>query len=238
MARIPAGMRVYAVGDIHGRLDLFDTLLRMIEEDSASRQPVESTRLILLGDLIDRGPESAGVVERCRQLVEGSPDASYIIGNHEEILLLAAEGKKQMAALFDRVGGRETLLSYGVAPEVYEQASLDDVIAMIQEHVPPAHLAFLAGGSDQIVLGDYLFVHAGIRPGVPLDQQVTSDLRWIRETFLASTRDHGVVVVHGHTIAEEIVEQPNRIGIDTGAFATGKLTAVGLEGEERWFLQT
>ena len=235
---MPAGTRVYAIGDIHGRLDLLDAMLAMIEADSAARGAVETTRLVLLGDFVDRGPDSAGVVERCRWLVENSPDVSYIIGNHEEILLGVIKGSKQMAGLFDRVGGRATLLSYGVDDAVYEQATLDDVIQMAREHVSEDHRDFLRSGADQLLIGDYLFVHAGIRPGVPLDEQLASDLRWIREPFLSSTRDHGVTVVHGHTITEEVDLQPNRIGIDTGAYATGKLTAIGLEGEERWLLQT
>ena len=153
-------------------------------------------------------------------------------------MIRAWEGDRKAAGLFHRVGGRETLLSYGVTEIEYDACDLGDLADLIGKYVPVEHIAFLRKFVDQWQCGDYLFVHAGIRPGVPLDEQRDSDLRWIRREFLDDPRDHGVMVVHGHSITEAVDEQPNRIGIDTGAFASGKLTALGIEGTEKWVLST
>ena len=233
---LPEGRRVYAIGDIHGRRDCLDALLLMIDSDDAARTRAD-TRLVLLGDLVDRGSDSCGVIERSIILAR-SPQTVCLIGNHEEIFIRAWEGDRKAAALFHRVGGRETMLSYGVSEAEYDACDLGDLATLIGERVPAAHIVFLRGFLDQWQCGDYLFVHAGIRPGVPLDEQRPSDLRWIRREFLDDPRDHGVMVVHGHSITDKVDEQANRIGIDTGAFASGKLTAIGIEGTERWFLST
>ncbi|HEX8414424.1 MAG TPA: metallophosphoesterase [Sphingomicrobium sp.] len=232
---LPAGVRAYAVGDVHGRLDCLDALLAAIDADDAARGPAE-THLVLIGDLIDRGPNSRGVVDRAMELVRERPHTQVLLGNHEELLLRSAKGEKQALGVFDKAGGRETLISYGVDPDVYDHATLAEVAALILNHVPAAHRDFLGGLEDQVRLGDYSFVHAGVRPGVPLEHQKTTDLRWIREPFLSHKGYHGAVVVHGHTIIDQPISLPNRIGIDTGAFRSGVLTAVGLEGVSRWFL--
>jgi serine/threonine protein phosphatase 1 len=228
--------RIYAVGDIHGRLDLFDQLLAKIDADDAARGETE-TYLILLGDLVDRGADSKGVVERAMTLC-ATGKCRVLMGNHEEVLIQTWEGDRRTASLFARIGGRETLLSYGVDEEIYEAAGLPELVALTREHVPEAHIRFMQGFEETIAEGDYLFVHAGIRPGVPHDEQSRADTRWIRREFLDDERDHGAMIVHGHSITEDIVERHNRIGIDTGAFASGKLTAIGLEGADRWFLST
>src|SRR6476659_1248591 len=228
--------RIYAIGDIHGRLDLFEDLLARIDADDAARGAAD-THLILLGDLVDRGPDSAGVVERAMQLC-ATGKCRVLMGNHEEVLIKTWEGDRRTAGLFARIGGRETLLSYGVSEETYEAADLQELVALTQRHVPEAHIRFMQGFEETIAEGEYLFVHAGIRPGVPHDEQSRADTRWIRREFLEDERDHGAMVGHGHSITEQVVERHNRIGIDTGAFATGKLTALGLEGAERWFLST
>jgi serine/threonine protein phosphatase 1 len=228
--------RIYAVGDIHGRLDLFDRLLAKIDADDAARCDTD-THLILLGDLVDRGMESKGVVERAMRLV-ATGKCRVLMGNHEEVLIKTWEGDRRTASLFARIGGRETLLSYGVSEDAYEAADLQELVELTRAHVPEAHIDFMRGFEETIAEGDYLFVHAGIRPGIPHDEQSRGDTRWIRREFLEDERDHGAMIVHGHTITEDIVERHNRIGIDTGAFASGKLTALGLEGAERWFLST
>lgn len=232
---IPAGERVYAVGDVHGRLDLFEELINRIEADDATR-PLAETTIVLLGDLVDRGPDSAGVIEEAMQLAERRR-VRTILGNHEE-MFLASFVRIEVLRNFLLHGGRETLLSYGYDPEEYMAATLEEVCDKLPDLVPHHHIDFLESLEHQVRIGDYLFVHAGIRPGVPLEEQAGSDLRWIRREFLEDRRDHGCVVVHGHTITDEVDEQDNRIGIDTGAFATGRLTAIGLEGTERWFLGT
>lgn len=235
--RAPDGQRLYAIGDIHGRLDLLDRLLGLIEADDAGRGSAE-TQLIFLGDLVDRGPHSKGVVERVMQLAASSGNVRCIAGNHEEIISRTWGGDKRSAGLLNKVGGRETLLSYGVPAAQYDAADLHELVRLAHAHIPREHIAFFKSNHDWIEAGDYLFVHAGIRPGYAIAEQDISDLRWIRREFTDHEGDLGHVVIHGHTITEEVEERANRIGIDTGAFATGKLTAIGLEGNDRWFLQT
>lgn len=236
--RAPEGQRLYAIGDIHGRRDLLDALLDQIEVDDAARGAVAETRLIFLGDLVDRGPESRGVVDRVRTLMAASRHVSCLKGNHEELMIRAWEGDRGTAGVFNRNGGRETLLSYGVDPLAYDEADLGGLVDLIGAHVPAEHIAFLDGLPDWIVAGDYLFVHAGIRPGSPIEKQKPGDLRWIRDQFTRHAGRFDHMVIHGHTITETPDAQPNRIGIDTGAYATGRLTALGLEGDAQWFLST
>ena len=231
---VPEGERVYAVGDVHGCADQFGALLAAIDADDAARGPAD-TMLVLLGDLIDRGPDSRGVVERAMRLA-ASPRFALLKGNHEEMLLRAATGHRPSLQLFNRYGGRETLMSYGVDAAAYDEASFEELEALIVAAVPAAHRAFLDAGKPHLTIGDYLFVHAGIRPGISLAEQVGADLRWIRDPFLSHRGPHEAFVIHGHTITAEPDVQSNRIGIDTGAYAGGPLTAIGLEGGERWFL--
>lgn len=235
--RIPAGQRVYAVGDIHGRLDLLDDLLSRIEQDDRQRPPAE-TSLIFLGDLVDRGPDSYGVVERLMEMQTSPRRAHFLMGNHEEVFLLAAGGDVQATRQFVRIGGKETILSYGMDEDKYRDADFAELTELFAHYVPPEHLAFISSFRNSLEIGDYLFVHAGIRPGVPLEDQSPSDLRWIRDTFLNDDGDHGKCVVHGHSIRQEIEVRPNRIGIDTGAYASNRLSAVGIEEGSRWFLST
>lgn len=234
---VPAGRRIYAIGDIHGRDDLFDQLLRKIEVDNA-RRGMALTTLILLGDLVDRGPDSAAVIERALHLGAPFDQVEILVGNHEECFLGAMTGELKRLRYFFRIGGDATIRSYWGDDAAYAATTFEEVARQLQEKVPQSHVDFLNRGKDMIRIGDYVFVHAGIRPGIPLDRQKTSDLRWIREEFLESEDDHGGVIVYGHTISESVDEAANRIGIDTGAYLTGRLTALGLEGEKRWFLDT
>jgi len=232
---VPPGRRVYAVGDVHGRLDLLDRLLDMVAADAGDA----AYELILLGDLVDRGPNSADVVERVRVMAAAAePPVTVLAGNHEEIMLGAIAGEAEMIRLFCRAGGRETALSYGLGPAAYDGMGFDELAAWLASNVPPAHRDFLTGLSDREVRGDYAFVHAGVRPGVPLAEQAVSDLRWIRNSFLNHAEPFEKTVVHGHSISEEVNYRPNRIGIDTGAFRSGKLTALGLEDDRYWLVQT
>jgi serine/threonine protein phosphatase 1 len=235
-AGIPDGRRVYAIGDIHGRLDLLEGLLGQISRDEVERGG-PAGELIFLGDLVDRGPNSAQVIDRLMVLKAERPNVRFLLGNHEEVFLGALAGDPKALRLFSRIGGEETILSYGVSPQAYAQADYDELHRLLVETVPAAHRDFLESCEDMVVAGDYVFVHAGIRPGVPLVDQRPADLRWIRDEFLRARGPLEKLVVHGHTISEEIVELPHRIGIDTGAYRSGLLTAMGFEAKKRWVLQ-
>jgi Calcineurin-like phosphoesterase len=235
--RTPRGYRAYAVGDAHGRLDLLERLLTAIEQDLDAR-PTRKTLLIFLGDLIDRGPESRGVVERLRTFRHDKMRPYFLAGNHEEVLLRLLAGERGILDSWLKYGGAECLRSYGCDPASLSGQSERVALAMIKDAIPTEHARFLGSMADTLTFGDYLFVHAGIRPGLDVSLQSQADLRWIRSPFLEHEDDHGMVVVHGHTISDGIDERPNRIGIDTGAYRTGVLTALGLEGEDRWTLDT
>nr|WP_087573005.1 metallophosphoesterase [Sphingomonas sp. CDS-1] len=229
--------RVYAIGDIHGRDDLFAELLDKIGRDEADRPPLPRL-LILLGDLVDRGPQSAQVVERAMELARSGEDVRFIKGNHEEMFIAAARGRAQAARFFRRYGGVETLASYGLDPDDCAAMGDETLAQWMLTHIPRDHIDFLDDFPDMLPVGDYLFAHAGVRPRIALDAQIPADLRWIRGDFLNHRGQFGKMVVHGHSISEDVDVQPNRIGIDTGAFRSDRLTAIGLERDQRWFLQT
>ena len=235
LPRIPKGRRVYAVGDVHGRSDLFIALIEAIEEDICAGEAdgIES-EIVLLGDLVDRGPDSANVIELAHKWTE-MRRVHVLCGNHEEMFLNSFDDTDTLRH-FLRHGGRETLLSYGMDRKSFAKASLSEIQKMLEEIVPKKHRDFIAGFEDMVQLGDYLFVHAGIEPEVPLAEQKQRTMRWIREPFLSYEKSHGLVVVHGHTITDEVVDAGNRIGIDTGAYASGRLTALVLEGKKRRYL--
>lgn len=236
-ATIPDGERVYAIGDVHGCDALLEQLLDKIDADDAARPPAKTT-LILLGDLVDRGPNSAGVIKRLRHLAATRPMTRFLLGNHEEVFRSALDGEPKALRLFCRIGGRETVLSYGVDAAAYERMDYEDLVTALDQVVPAEHRTFLDTFEDMIVIGDYAFVHAGIRPGVPLALQRSSDLRWIRDPFLDHAGTLEKIIVHGHTISDDVDVRRHRIGIDTGAYESGCLTAMGFEGGMRWTLAT
>ena len=231
------GWRAYGVGDIHGRLDLLEELLDKIHDDIA-RRPARKVLLIFVGDLIDRGPSSAQVVERLRTYEHPGVRTMFLLGNHEEVLLRILGGEADLITKWRWFGGAECLESYGVEKRKLADLSDEDALEVVRKAIPRSHKEFLESFDDSCRFGDYLFVHAGIKPGVELDQQKQSDLRWIREQFLFDETDHGFVVVHGHTISPEVEMRPNRIGIDTGAYRSGILTALAIEGSQTWLLDT
>ena len=233
----PKGHRAYAIGDIHGRLDLLDEILAKIAADNAARGHSRTT-IIFLGVLIDRGPQSAQVVERLRNYRPDFAKTVFLMGNHEEVLLRIMAGETDILPDWLRFGGAECARSYGVNPADLECREPAGALRLLRRAIPKEHLKFISAFADTASFGAYLFVHAGIRPGLPLGKQAAQDLRWIRAPFLDDESDHGRIVVHGHTISEKVDERENRIGLDTGAYWTGVLTAIGLEGSERWFLQT
>lgn len=235
---VPEGMTVYAVGDIHGDRRRLDGLLDRIAEDAADGREDRERVLIFLGDYVDRGPDGRAVVER---LSRHRPDGfaiHHLMGNHEWAMLDFLRDPV-VAAGWLHYGGVSTLASYGVVgmraecDEPLRVALRDRLAAALPDH----HRAFLESLEPLVVVGDYAFVHAGVRPRVPLDAQRPEDLCWIREPFLDFTGRHGKRIVHGHTITPHPDVRPNRIGIDTGAYAGGPLTAVVLEGAGVRFLQ-
>jgi len=231
-----AGRRLYCIGDIHGRVDLLQALHQRIAEDSEGFDGDKT--VVYLGDYIDRGMHSREVMDELLSSPLGGFEAVHLLGNHERTLLDFLRYPEQAAGWL-AWGGRETLASYGVSlPPDFRQPDIVALRDMLQEQIDPQHLEFLRSMPLTHAAGDYLFVHAGIRPGVPLQEQSDSDLLWIRRDFTESTESHGCVVVHGHSISEEVEMLPNRIGIDTGAFYTGVLTCLVLEGGERRLLQT
>ena len=231
------GYRAYVVGDIHGRLDLLEQLLAKIHSE-LQRRPIAKVLLVFVGDLIDRGPSSAHVVERLRTYRREGIQTVFLLGNHEEVLLRILGGEAQLIAKWRWFGGAECLQSYGVDPGQLADLTDEEALVLVRGAIPAQQVKFLESFVDSCRFGDYLFVHAGIRPGVELEQQSQDDLRWIREPFLRDDSDHGLVVVHGHTISAEVDERANRIGIDTGAYRTGVLTALVIEGSDRWLIDT
>jgi len=240
----PAGSRIYAVGDIHGRADLLARLHRAILADAAGEVggagPGPARRLVVyIGDYVDRGLQSREVID----LLLDSPlpgfEAVHLKGNHEDMMLRFLADSAGGPPWLDN-GGLATLASYGVGapPPPHDAAVLEDLRHRLAAALPPRHREFLATLVPCHEEGDYLFVHAGIRPGAPAAAQRDEDMMWIRDDFLDSRADHGHVVVHGHSIHYQPEQRPNRIGIDTGAFTTGRLTCLVLEGATQRFIAT
>jgi serine/threonine protein phosphatase 1 len=238
-ALAPPQQRIHAIGDIHGRLDLLTVLHDDILADRKARPHDGKDVIVYLGDYVDRGPYSREVID----YLLGDPlpgfTAVHLMGNHDEAMLQFLDDAS-IGPTWASFGGESTLLSYGVrtTPGLIGMRRYEGMRQQLVEKMPQSHAAFLRGLQLSYQAGDYLFAHAGVRPGVPLDQQDPDDLMWIRETFLSSSVDHGKIVVHGHTPTDEPQVRVNRIGIDTGAFASGILTCLVLEGGERRFLST
>jgi serine/threonine protein phosphatase 1 len=219
------GLTIFAIGDIHGRADLLDTLHAAV--DAARSQLSGRVLEVYLGDYVDRGPYSAETIElllsreRHRELI-------LLRGNHEAMLQQFLDADLELRD-WARFGGLQTLLSYGVQPSQWRTPA--DCRAQLRAVIPPAHSTFLRTLLDWAWLGDYFFVHAGIRPGVRLEAQTARDGCWIRDDFLRDRRNHGAIVVHGHTTTEEPEFLDNRINLDTGAFLSGRLTCLRLDHE-------
>jgi len=238
-ARAPEGLRLYAIGDVHGCVDLLAEAHARIAADLA-RRLVADWRIVHLGDYVDRGPDSAGVL---RLLMEyrAAGRAEFLLGNHDAFLLdFLADPENASFDVWMANGGIETMASLGIdgvlAAYSREQRERLELRSEVLAALPPDAPAFLSDLLPMVRHGDYAFAHAGVRPGVPLDRQEVGDLIWIRDRFLGSRADHGAVVVHGHTPTERVEVRRNRIGIDTGAVFTGTLTCLVLEGAERAIL--
>lgn len=234
--RVPEGMLIYAIGDIHGQLHLLNALLKKVSSD-AKKIKTRKKVLVFVGDYVDRGPDSAGVINR---LVTGLPkgfEVNFLKGNHEAILLKFLK-HPEIIEHWEMNGAGATLASYGIDITDRKSTSGEQETCRdgLLSAMPRAHLAFFKKLSLSASYGDYLFVHAGIRPGVRLKDQSEQDMLWIRKDFLECDDDLGAVVVHGHTPRAEPVVRSNRIGIDTGAWVNGRLTALRLFGTDRSFL--
>ncbi len=226
-ATLPPGQRVYAIGDVHGCLDRLVTLHERIARDLAER-PIAEPLVLHIGDYIDRGPDSAGVIRHLQRGFAGAPTVN-LMGNHELMMIEALDGDHPDAiGHWLANGGRASLRSWGVEEPIEADA--------IRKRIPDEHLHFIRELAPWHRAGGYAFVHAGIRPGVAFERQSRHDLMWMREPFLSSPGSFGVVVVHGHTPTEGPVVKSNRIGIDTGAVLGGPLTCVVLEAETVRFL--
>ncbi|WP_051328871.1 metallophosphoesterase [Geminicoccus roseus] len=237
--RLPRGIRIYAIGDVHGRLGLLRKLEGIIAADHHARGDSCQPWIVYLGDYVDRGAESRQVIQH---LIDGPPEgfeAIHLLGNHDLWLREFLEDPAYGPSWYKH-GGDATLLSYGVRmdPSKSEEARFKEAQLAMRGRVPHEHRRFLSGLELGFSIGDYFMVHAGIMPSKPFDQQSVEDLLWVREPFLSHDNELAKVVVHGHTVEDRPTERRHRIGIDTGACWTGMLSALGLEEDQRWYLQT
>lgn len=234
------GRLVYAVGDIHGRADLLSRLITTILADAAGARGSERPLLVFVGDYVDRGPGSREVLDMLIALRDrGGVETAFLRGNHDDSLLRFLE-EPGFGPVWQRMGGGATLTSYGVAPPPPRapDADWEAARAAFEAALPAGHLAFLEATALTLTVGDYLFVHAGVRPGVPLERQTPQDLMWIRDEFLQAPRPSDKVVVYGHTPTSDAYSDGVRIGIDTGAYATGVLTALRLHETAQNFMHS
>ena len=232
--RVPEGVRIYAIGDIHGRADLLERMLNRIDADLASN-PVRIGIQVFLGDYIDRGPASREVLDRLVAR-NGSCRSVFLKGNHESYLTGFLTNPPILED-WHRYGGLETLMSYGITPSINANAATQaQLAAALDQALPESHRQFIGKLKSSFTCGDFFFVHAGVRPGIPLTKQREEDLLWIRQDFLLYEEDFSKIVVHGHTPVPQPDVRPNRINIDTGAFATGQLTCLILEDDKVDFI--
>ena len=232
---LPEGTRIYATGDIHGRLDLLEVMGKAIESDLQKR-PIMDPVSIFLGDYIDRGPDSQGTIDFLVNHHSRTPRQICLKGNHEVALLEFLEDPGTLYHWED-LGGTETLLSYGLSHhDLMGSAGAESVQTTFKENLSRLHEIFLKSLPLHYKCGDYLFVHAGIRPQVPLEEQSPEELVWIRGPFLDYQEDFGVFVVHGHTPVEHIDRRTNRLNVDTEAYASDRLTCAVLEGADMKFI--
>lgn len=230
-AKGPEGIRLFAIGDVHGRLDLLEAMLERIESETSES---DDWRVILLGDYVDRGPDSKGVLERLSGLHK---DPKYVLlgGNHDFGFLDFLRQPRAMS-LFAHYGGFETTASYGVTPELTDDFAARRTRDALLEAIPSSHIDLLHNLERSVSFGDFFFCHAGIRPEVPLDKQDPEDLIWIREEFLNWPELHPKVIVHGHTPQPEAEVLANRVNVDTKAYWSGELTALSISGDKKQLL--
>ena len=228
------GERVYAIGDVHGCWTLLESMLAEIRRDN-DRRPAARTRIVLLGDMIDRGPDSRTVVEHLMRYTRASPRFVALKGNHEQLMVAALNGDLAAMKGWLSEGGGATLRSWGVSEEGLERDDPRRLLAAVRRNIASAVALWLERLPLTLVSGELVFVHAGVRPGVALGAQSPRDLLWIRDVFLSSEERRPFLVVHGHSISFDGPDiRDNRIGLDTGAYESGRLTAMGFEGCSAW----
>ncbi|SDP58641.1 metallophosphoesterase family protein [Phyllobacterium sp. OV277] len=234
-ARGPDRMRVYAIGDVHGRLDLLQAMHRRILEENEKSPPFDWV-VVHLGDYVDRGPDSRGVLDYLVNAQKKTHRMLTLAGNHD-VGFLQFLDKGDGHGVFARHGGRQTAQSYGVTIDFDDSASVSAGRSALLRAMPPEHVEFLSGLRRSTVMGDFFFCHAGIRPGVDLERQNPEDLIWIRWEFLDDPHLHSKVIIHGHTPASDVEVRPNRVNLDTGAYASGRLSAIMIDAEGKSFLE-
>jgi len=233
--RVPGGVRIYAIGDIHGRADLLDLVLNQIEIDLA-KNPIPVAIEVYLGDYVDRGPASREVIDRL-VVRNRTFQAVFLKGNHESYLNQFATNPAVLEE-WRQFGGLETLRSYGIVPSIHSGADAQErLAARLRQALPASHTGFLNNLRLSFTCGDYFFTHAGVRPGITLTNQREEDLLWIRQDFLLCEDQFSKIIIHGHTPTLDPEVRPNRINIDTGAYATGRLTCLRLEDDRIDFIQ-
>ena len=234
-ARGPDRLRVYAIGDVHGRLDLLQEMHRRIQAENDKTPPFDWV-IVHLGDYVDRGPDSKGVLDLLVSAQKKTHRMLAIAGNHDiGFLEFLATGAPN--GIFAYNGGRQTALSYGVSIDFSDLRSIAVGREALLRAIPSTHVEFLRGLKLSMVFGDFFFCHAGIRPGIDLDKQDSEDLVWIRQQFLDEPRLYSKVIIHGHTPVTDVEIRPNRINLDTGAVFSGRLSALAIDAENKFFLE-
>lgn len=231
----PEGMRIFAIGDVHGKLDLLEDMHARIHADIAAN-PTRDWRIVHLGDYVDRGPDSKGVLDFLVAAAGRDNRVLAVLGNHDEGFLEFLTYADPVG-IFAMHGGVQTALSYGVTIDFEDPVSVNTGFTALNRAVPQAHVDFIKRLPRAVSFGDFFFCHAGIRPGVALDRQDPEDLIWIRRDFLNDKRLHPKVIVHGHTPSSRPELLPNRVNVDTRAFQTGRLTALVIDGNEKRLIE-
>ena len=236
----PKNTRIYAIGDVHGHIALLDTLFTSIEKD-LKEHPIDNHKIIFLGDYIDRGPDSSGCVEFLIQLMATNKNVICLKGNHEDKLENFLEDPIKFADSFFTYGGTDCAISYGVDMSTGYRGNDEEALEIAKdlgERMPGNHKAFYADLQTTVTIGDYMFTHAGVRPGIALDQQSTHDLIWIRAEFISNSELYEKVIIHGHTPTFPMEVLQNRINVDTWAYDTGVLSCIVLEGTDYRVIDT
>jgi len=235
LPRTDPGERIYAIGDVHGCYELMRRLIDRIGEHHAALPEPRALHIVFLGDLIDRGPDSAAVLDFVYNLQLKSDRVVTLLGNHEEAMLNVLDGDASMLRHWLGFGGRETLQSFDIDPPAPDEHPRE-FLRRLQSGTPRAIVRWLRSLPLTAQSGDYFFCHAGVRPDVSLRRQSRKDLLWIRDDFLDHDEELDAVIVHGHSIERNTVIRPHRIGVDSGAYVTGKLSAIYLEDDRQEFI--